>query len=106
MKIIKITANENGSRPAPQEWRRDSLPSGYAWCPDEFVSVFYSTSPAGFVDIKVEADNVTEMTVNGVALAEYIATHPEPEPKPDPEPEETIYDELAAAYIEGVNSID
>lgn len=39
----------------------------------------------------------------------WIDEHPAPEPAPDepePTPEPTVWDELAAAYQEGVNSID
>lgn len=86
MKIIKITPYENGARPALQDWRDKEVPSGYAWCPDEFVAVFYSTAPAGFVDITVDNDTVVAMTVNEEALAKYIAGLPEPiEPEPSVE---------------------
>ena len=80
MKIILLTAFESGSRPPLQDWESTTLPDGYAWCPDEFAEVFYSTSPAGFVNITVEEDTVTEMTVNQEALDAYIASLPEPEP--------------------------
>lgn len=73
MKIIKITPNENGSRPALQDWSSPALPNGYAWCPDEFVSVFYSTSPAGFVNISTDGEFVVDMSVNETALNEYIS---------------------------------
>lgn len=107
MKIIQIIPNTDGSRPALQDWNHKDLPRGFALCPDEFVAVFYGTSPAGFVNITVESDTVTEMTVNQEALDEYIATHPEQSiPASEPESESTIYDELALAYMEGVNSID
>lgn len=81
MKIILLIANENGSRPPLQEWEFETLPEGYAWCPDELAEVFYSTSPAGFVNITVEEDTVTEMTVNQEALDAYIASLPEEEPE-------------------------
>ncbi len=32
--------------------------------------------------------------------------HLDPEPTPEPTPAPTVWDELAAAYTEGVNSID
>ena len=82
MKIIKVKANENGSRPTLQEWNGQTAPKGYAWCPDEFVSVFYSTAPSGFVNIVVKDDTVVEMSVNEEALAEYIASLPEPTAEP------------------------
>lgn len=72
MKIIKITANENGSRPALQDWNHKELPAGYAWCPDEFVKVFYSTSPAGFVNISVRNNSVSAMEINESELNAYI----------------------------------
>lgn len=110
MRIIKITPYGDGSRPPLQTFGGKTLPEGYAWCPEEFMSVFYSTSPAGFVNITIENGTVTEMSVNQEALDRYIANLPEPEPTPEPEPETetetSIYDELAAAYMEGVNSID
>lgn len=81
MKIILLTSYESGSRPPLQDWEFPTLPEGYAWCPDEFVEVFYSTAPSGFVNITVEEDTVTEMTVNQDALDAYIASLPEPEPE-------------------------
>lgn len=102
MYIIKITPYENGARPPLQTWAGSVAPDGYAFCPDEFVEVFYSTNPAGFVNITVENDTVTEMTVNQEALEAYIASLPEPEPEPI---EGDVYDEMAAAIIEGVNEI-
>lgn len=80
MYIIKKTANENGSRPPLQTWTKRSLPNGYAICPDEFYAVFYSTSPAGFVNITVDNDIVTSMEVNQTSLNEYIASHSDTEP--------------------------
>ena len=105
MKIILLTPYESGSRPPLQDWDFPTLPEGYVWCPDDFVEVFYSTSPSGFVNITVENDTVTEMTINQEALDAYIAEHPD---KPEPEPETmegANYDELAAAIQEGVNEV-
>lgn len=72
MKIIKITPNENGSRPALQDWNHKDLPMGYAWCPDEFVEIFYSTSPSGFVNISIRNNSVSAMEINESALNAYI----------------------------------
>ena len=80
MYIIKKTANENGSRPPLQTWAKQNLPNGYAICPDEFYAVFYSTSPAGFVNITVDNDIVTSMEVNQTSLNEYIANYSDTEP--------------------------
>ena len=85
MYIIKKTANENGSRPPLQSWTKRSMPNGYAICPDEFYDVFYSTTPAGFVNITVDNDIVTSMEVNQTSLNEYIASHNDTKP-PEQEP--------------------
>lgn len=89
MKIIQIEPNKNGSRPALQEWKHQTAPRGFAWCPDEFVSVFYSTSPAGFVNVEIENGVVVAMTVNEEALAEYLASAPEPT-APEPNAQDDI----------------
>lgn len=89
MKIIALTASEGGYRPPLQDWK-GALPDGYAWCPDEFVEVFYSTDPAGFVHIKVENDTVVETTINQEALDAYIAEHPE-----QPEQPATVEEQIA-----------
>ena len=88
MYIILIDAYENGSRPAMQNIPDDSeVPAGYAVCPDEFVSVFYSTNPAGFVNITVDGGIVTNMSVNQDALGAYIAENPEDTEPVDPQPD-------------------
>lgn len=103
MKIITLIASESGSRPPLQDWTSTVLPDGYAWCPDEFVEVFYSTSPAGFVNIAVENDTVVEMTINQEALDKYIAENPE---QPEAPTEEVVtWDTMAAAIAEGVNEV-
>lgn len=86
MYIIKKNSSADGSRPPIQTWKKDTPPVGYAACPDEFRTVFYSTTPAGFVNITVEDDVVTSMAVNQEALDAYLESLPEPEPVPEPEP--------------------
>ena len=54
-----------------------------------YYGVFYSTDPAGFVNITVENDAVTSMEVNQDALDAYIASLPDPEPVEPTEPEPT-----------------
>ena len=93
MKIIKITANENGSRPSLQDWNGATPPNGYASIPDEFVSIFYPQDKqcGGFVTIEVNDNTVTACTWNEEAYQAYVASLPEP---PDPEP--TDSERLAA----------
>lgn len=101
MKIIKIAASENGSRPPLQDWPRAVPPAGYAAFPEKFLPVFYQADKqcAGFVDITVEDGAVTECTWNDEAYQEYLAGLPEPEPAPEPEP---TADEVLNALL-GVN---
>lgn len=110
MYIIKQTTNADGSRPPIQTWNSETPPNGYAVCPDDFRAVFYSTSPAGFVNITVEDDVVTSMEVNQEALDAYLASLPEPEPEPETDDgdgdQPVTWNDLAQAYQEGVNSID
>lgn len=73
-----------------QTWSAKTLPEGYAWCPDEFYSVFYSTTPAGFVNITIEGDTVTAMEVNHAAYDAYVAANPPYEPVEELTAEEMI----------------
>ena len=109
MYIIKIKANENGARPPLQTWNKPALPDGYAACADEFYKVFYSTTPAGFVNIEVEDYVVVGMTVNSEALEAYLASIPEPVVTPEEEISElkgklAATDYQAIKYAEGVLS--
>lgn len=80
MRIITIQANPSGSRPGLQDWNSATPPEGYAFCPDEFVDVFYSTTPAGFVNITVDGDIVTAMEINQEALDAYLVENPPADP--------------------------
>lgn len=90
MYIIMRKPYDNGARPPMQTWDLLTLPDGYAWCPDEFYDVFYSTSPAGFVNITVEGDTVTAMEVNYAAYEAYVAANPYVEPEKELTAEEMI----------------
>ena len=82
MFIIQIEANPSGSRPPLQSWNSATLPEGHAWITDEQKDVFYSTTPAGFVNITVKEENgakvVDTIEVNQEALDAFKATLPDP----------------------------
>lgn len=99
MYIITKTAYENGCRPALQTWDEAKPPEGYAFCSDEFYSVFYSTTPAGFVNITVEGDTVTAMTVNHAAYDAFIATNPGADTPSEPAEPEPTADEILNALL-------
>lgn len=91
MYIITLAPQEDGGRPALQTWDEITPPEGYALCPEEYHDVFYSTNPAGFVNIEVEDGVVTAMEVNQEAYDAYVAANPaEPETDPKPTTEERI----------------
>lgn len=98
--IIKVEENPSGSRPALQSWDGAHCPDGYAFCGEKECEVFYSTTPAGFVDITTkEIDGelwVDTIAVNQEAIDAYNETHPIA-PETDPEP--TQFDRVEAQAL-------
>ena len=81
MYIIQIEPNASGSRPPLQSWNSANLPDGYAFLTDEQKDIFYSTTPAGFVNITIEEQEgikyVSHIEVNQEALDAFKATLPD-----------------------------
>ena len=94
MRIIEIIAAENGAHQTQTSDRVFPVPQGWAVIPDDME--IPDTFP--FVNIEVEGQTVTSITAGEV---------PElpPEPTPEPTADAAIYDEMAAAYTEGVNIV-
>lgn len=99
MRIIEITALENGAHNnqtingvSPETF---PVPDGWAIIPDDMVCENF---PFG----KITVDNGTPPIVTSWTPGEM----PEPEPTPEPETEASVWDELDAAYQEGVNSVE
>ena len=82
MFIIRIEANPSGSRPPLQSWNGATPPEGFALVTDAQKDVFYSTTPAGFVNITMKEENgvkvVDTIEVNQEALDAFKATLPDP----------------------------
>ena len=80
--IIRIEANSNGSRPPVQSWSGAAPPDGFAFLTDAQKDAFYSTVPAGFVNITVEEREgikyIASIEVNQEALDAYRAILPDP----------------------------
>ena len=95
MRIVEIYAASNGSH-RNQNMNSSFVPDGWAVVPDEMV-----TENFPFGDLTAEEiDGIMTVTswIPGVV--------PEPLPEPEPvEPEPTVWDELDAAYREGVDSV-
>lgn len=101
MYIIKIEASENGARPPLQSWASPNQPDGFAFCDEAAKDVFYSTTPAGFVDISIkEIDGykwVDSIEVNQAAVDKWNEEHPVT-PEPDPEPTQMEKIEAQVTY--------
>lgn len=114
MFIIRIEANANGSRPPMQSWNSATPPEGFALATDAQKDVFYSTIPAGFVNITVKEENgakvVDTIEVNQEALDAFKATLPDPADSAKAEKiaeikkdcEEYIYAGTDVTYADGV----
>ena len=114
MFIIRIEANANGSRPPMQSWNGATPPEGFALATDAQKDMFYSTTPAGFVNITVKEENgakvVDTIEVNQEALDAYKATLPDPADSAKAEKiaeikkdcEEYIYAGTDVTYADGV----
>ena len=94
MRIIEIKALDNGAH--RNQTFNGVLPDGWSVVPDDMVCENF---PFG---------EVTAEEVNGVpTVVEWKPLpmpEPEPMPVPEPEVESDVWDELDAAYQEGVNS--
>ena len=96
------TKSIDGAYPPLQSVRADGL----LRFPEEFVPVFYPSDKrfAGFVNITDDGETVLTCEWNEKAYAAYAEAHPEQE-EPEPEEPTSVWDELDAAYQEGVDSV-
>lgn len=95
MQIIKIAADDNGSH--DNQTFHGVLPEGWAVIPESMGEL--ENFPFGEVFAE-EIDGV--MTVTSWTPGKM----PEPEPAPEPETEDDVWEQLDAAYQEGVNSVE
>lgn len=93
MIIIEINALENGAH--RNQSFNGVLPDGWAVVPDTLVPENFP-----FGEVTVEEVNSKPTVVEWKPLP-----MPEPEPVPEPEVEPDVWDELDAAYQEGVDSV-
>lgn len=97
MQIIKITAYENGGH--DDQTYHGVLPEGWA-----MMSVDPKTLenfPFGSFEVE-DIEGVPYMKADSWTPGEM----PEPEPAPEPENEDDVWEQLDAAYQEGVNSVE
>ena len=94
MQMLEIIALENGAH--NNQTYHEVLPEGWAIIPDEMGEL--KNFPFGEVTAE-EIDGV--MTVTSWTAGEM----PEPEPEPEPEIIPDVWNELDAAYQEGVNAV-
>lgn len=103
MKIIRKNPNPSGAYPAIQEGATTVYEGHAVWPETLDTADFYNYN--GFVTLTIEqangVDAVTAYEPNVEAWETWKASLPEPEP----EQETTVWDELDAAYQEGVDSV-
>lgn len=92
MRVLEIVARDNGAH--RNQTFHGVLPEGWAILPD---TMDCENFPFGKTTVE-EIDGVLTVT-SWLPLP-----MPEPEPGPEPETELSVWDELDAAYTEGVNS--
>ena len=95
MRIIEIIALDNGAH-RNQNGGLSVVPDGWAVIPADMEC---DNFPFGEIEV-AEVDGV--VTVTNWTPGEM----PEPEPIPEPEEPTGVWDELDAAYQEGVNSVE
>lgn len=92
MRIIEITALDNGAH-RNQTGSFSTVPEGWAVIPDGMETENF---PFGEITVdETQTPPVVTSWTPGVM----------PEPEPEPEPEPNVWDELDAAYQEGVDSV-
>ena len=98
MWYINATPNETGDYGNPM----GQVFPGCVALPDELLGPYIEAK--GFVYLEVKDGEVVAVEVNQEALDAYLAEHPD---QPEPEPEQThdVWDELANAIREGVDSV-
>lgn len=100
MKIIEINALPNGAHNNQTINGVIPVPAGWAIISEDMVCENF---PFGSFE-------VVEVYGNGVLYVKEDSwvpgVIPEPDPVPEPESEPDVWDELQAAYEEGVNSVD
>lgn len=73
MRILKITAAADGSRPPIQSWDGDGLPEGYAWVLEALDDGRFEAAN-GFVTVTVDGENaVTAMVEDAAAREAWLA---------------------------------
>lgn len=95
MRLIEISAQDNGAHNNQTIDETISVPFGWAVIPDSM-----ETPNFPFGEITVD-DSVPPVVISWTPG---ILPEPTPEPEPPADPVAQVYDELAAAYTEGVNS--
>ena len=73
MRILRIAADADGSRPPIQSWSGEVPPDGYAWLPEALDDGRFEAAN-GFVTMTVDGENsVTALEENSGARADWLA---------------------------------
>lgn len=104
MFVLSKTPSAAGQYPPIMQSAQAAIPEGYYWWPDSLErETFYQYE--GFVILTIKRDTVASYVPNEEAYAKWKEEQPEPEPGTDMSNYPT-WDELAAKWQEGVNSVE
>lgn len=89
MYLINLSKNEDGSYPPIQKVTHNKVLPLTAKFPEMFYNIFYQSGKraAGFVDLTMDGNTITNVTWNEEAYQAWCEANPE---QPEPEPEEPI----------------
>lgn len=94
MRLIEIVTQENGAHNNQTINGVTPVPEGWAIIPEDMVCENF---PFGEITVDESVPPVVTSWIPGII--------PETEPEPEPVVEPTVWDELDAAYREGVDSV-
>ena len=80
-------------------WGANPYGEEYAVVPDEMVPAIMET--CGWCDLELNEDGTEVVSFTALEKPDI----PEPDPEPTPSEDESVWDELDAAYQEGVNDV-
>lgn len=82
MRILRIAAEADGSRPPIQSWSGELPPDGYAWLPEALDDGRFEAAN-GFVKVAVDGENTfTAVEENALARAAWLAEQVQKEVPP------------------------
>ena len=103
MYILKNTPSAEGQYGPILNSNQPVPPEGYVWWPDSLDRATFDQYE-GFILPTIKRGTVASYTANEEAYEAWKEAHPEPEPEPGPSGDYATWDEIAQAYMKGVQN--